>query len=295
MSKEVIANLKKQIFDLHTQVSSLKDLVSSIEFSDYNVNQNTILMAIRDKSWPQAVEPALICDPNNETEKLERSRGIIEVYLDDPIKDKKVLDFGCGDGHLVAVGSEFGTKTIIGYDINSNKSWEGFKLSESQKLTTSWDDVVANAPYDFVVAFDVLDHLENDSIVDCLNKIKSVMHPQSKLHIRFHPYTSRHATHLYQNVNKAFVHLFMSEDEIKQNFPEATPIKSIKITKPLATYEKNIQESGLKVVNRREITENVEDFFTKDDKARIIMKHLNFDAFPKFQLSLCFVDYVLKL
>ena len=87
----------------------------------------------------------------------------------------------------------------------------------------------------------------------------------------------------------------MSEDEIKQNFPEATPMKSIKITKPLATYEKYIQESGLKVVNRREVTENVEDFFCKDDKSKVIMKHLEFDAFPKFQLSLCFVDYVLKL
>ena len=295
MSKEVIANLKKQIFDLHTQVSSLKDLVSSIEFSDYTVNENSILMAIKDKSWPQAVEPALICDPNNETEKLERSRGIIEVYLDDPVKDKKVLDFGCGDGHLVAVGSEFAAKIIVGYDINSNKCWDGFKLSESQKLTTSWDEVVANAPYDFVVAFDVLDHLENDSIVDCLNKIKSVMHAQSKAYVRFHPYTSRHATHLYQNINKAFLHLFMSEDEIKQNFPEATPMKSIKITKPLATYEKYIQESGLKVVNRREVTENVEDFFTKDDKAKVIMKSLDFEFFPKFQLGLCFVDYVLKL
>ena len=72
-------------------------------------------------------------------------------------------------------------------------------------------------------------------------------------------------------------------------------MKSIKITKPLATYEKYIQESGLKVVNRREVTENVEDFFTKDDKAKVIMKSLDFEFFPKFQLGLCFVDYVLKL
>ena len=88
MSKEVIANLKKQIFDLHTQVSNLKDFVSSLDFNNYSVDQNSILLDINSKSWPQAVEPALICDPNNETEKIERSKGIIEVYLYDSIKDK---------------------------------------------------------------------------------------------------------------------------------------------------------------------------------------------------------------
>lgn len=294
MSKEVIANLKKQIFDLHTQVSNLKDFVSSLDFNNYSVDQNSILLDINSKSWPQAVEPALICDPNNETEKIERSKGIIEVYLDDSIKDKKILDFGCGEGHLISSSAEFGPKMVVGYDVNQNKTWAGFNLNDSQKLTTTWEEVVANAPYDYVIAFDVLDHLENETPINCLKKIKSVMNTNSKLYVRFHPYTSRHATHLYQGLNKAFVHLFMTEDEIKQQYPDLKPTKCEKITRPLATYEKYIQEAGFKVLNRREVTENVEDFFANQDRSNIICKHLEFDSFPKFQLSLCFVDYVLK-
>lgn len=294
MSKEVISNLKKQILDLHTQVSNLKEFVNSLDFSNYIIDQNSIIMDINSKSWPQAVEPALICDPNNESEKIERSKGIIEVYLDDSIKDKKVLDFGCGEGHLISAASEFAPKTVIGYDIVQNNSWSSFKLSENQKLTTSWDDVLAHAPYDFVVAFDVFDHLENESPVACLKKIKSVMNSNSKLYVRFHPYCSRHATHLYQGLNKAFIHLFLTDEEVKQQYPDLKPTICQKVTRPLATYEKYIQESGFKVLNRREVTENVEDFFATPERSKIICKNLEFDSFPKFQLGLCFVDYVLK-
>lgn len=295
MSKEIIANLKKQINELHSQITNLKNLFSTINFNDYSIDQNSILLDIKDKSWPQAVEPALICDPNNESEKLERSKGIIEVYLDDSIKDKKVLDFGCGEGHLIEVGKEFSPKKIIGYDIVDSKNWASFTLGESQKITTSWDDVVANAPFDFILAFDVLDHLENETPVEALKKIKKCMDVNSKLYVRFHPYTSRHATHLYQGLNKAFIHLFMTDDEIKQEFPDLKPTKSLKITKPIATYEKFIQEAGFKVLNRREVTEHVEDFFAATDKSKIICKNLEFDTFPKYQLGLCFVDYVLKI
>lgn len=295
MSKDVILNLRKQINDLHSQITTLKDLVSSINFNEYTIDQNKILTNIKDNSWPLAVEPALICDPNNESEKIERSKGIIEVYLDDPIKDKKVLDFGCGEGHLIEVSKEFNPKMTVGYDIVESKNWSSFVLGQNQKLTTSWDDVVANAPYDYILAFDVLDHLENDTPVECLNKIRKVMDANSKLYVRFHPYTSRHATHLYQNVNKAFIHLFMTDDEISQEFPDAKPTKSLKITKPIASYEKFIQEAGLKIVNRRDVTENVEDFFTKPDKSAILCKQLEFNSFPKFQLGLCFVDYILKI
>lgn len=54
--------------------------------------------------WPPAVLPKYICDLSEDS-KLERASAIFDNVLFDDIYDKKILDFGCGEGHCVKLAS----------------------------------------------------------------------------------------------------------------------------------------------------------------------------------------------
>ena len=57
--------------------------------------------------WPEAVNPNLICDINSDEDKSERGRGIIDILIEEDLKDLKFLDFGCGEGHCPAIATEY--------------------------------------------------------------------------------------------------------------------------------------------------------------------------------------------
>ncbi len=73
---------------------------------------------IDDPNWPIAICPALICD---EFEKFERADGIIEEFLKED-RNRKILDYGCGEGHLVFQIKKHSPEFVIGYDIKSTQN-----------------------------------------------------------------------------------------------------------------------------------------------------------------------------
>ena len=77
--------------------------------------------ALFSSRWPEAVNPNLICNPNSETDKKERGVGIIELIVEENIKNGKFLDYGCGEGHCVnAAISVLGCADAVGFDPVSN-------------------------------------------------------------------------------------------------------------------------------------------------------------------------------
>jgi 2-polyprenyl-3-methyl-5-hydroxy-6-metoxy-1,4-benzoquinol methylase len=252
--------------------------------------------ALESNRWPEAVNPNLICDPNSESDKIERGRGIIELMIEEDLKGLKFLDFGCGEGHCVALTTEYGTIKSVGYDVKKQASWDNF-LAEKQGLilTNDFAEVEANAPYDVIIMFDVLDHLIVDQPVEALRKVEKVLAPNGKVYVRTHPFSSRHGTHLYHDLNKAYIHLVFTPAELKLLVPEpkfAEP--SLGISRPLATYQALFASAKFKVESTRQITEKVEPFFKIPKIAERIMKNTKLDFFPEFQMSLQFVDFVLK-
>ena len=113
------------------------------------------------------------------------------------------------------------------------------------------------------------------------------------VYVRCHPWTSRHATHLYkQGINKAYMHMFLSFDEIGKLIKE----------KPMFTRnEKNPMEAyrwwfrNFKIVKERTIKEPVSDFFKHPDFKTLLANEQNIleiDDFLKL-MEIQFVDYVL--
>jgi 2-polyprenyl-3-methyl-5-hydroxy-6-metoxy-1,4-benzoquinol methylase len=250
--------------------------------------------ALESDKWPEAVNPNLICDPSNENDKLERGRGIVELMIEPDLKGLKVLDMGCGEGHVAYIASEYEPLNVVGYDIKENDKWKEFK-KDGLTYTTNFNEVLAEGPFNVIVMFDVLDHVKGETPIELLKKAKDALAPDGQIYMRCHPFTSKHATHLYHYINKAFVHLVFSENEIKQLIKDDKYVEeNIGVTAPMKTYESFIQSAGLTQVHRREITSKVDPFFKIPRIAERVMQTTKFKQFPEFQMGLDFIDYVLK-
>jgi 2-polyprenyl-3-methyl-5-hydroxy-6-metoxy-1,4-benzoquinol methylase len=249
--------------------------------------------ALESERWVEAVNPNLVIDLNSDFDKVERGRGIIELMIEENLKGLNFLDFGCGEGFSTNYAAEIGANIAVGYDV-ANKKWDNFVSKDNMAFTTSFDDVVNKGPYDVVIAYDVIDHPINEHPLDLVKKMASVLKPDGKIYLRTHPFTSRHATHLYYDLNKSYLHLVFREDELKQLVPASKEqLNNFGVIYPLKTYKGYFGEAGLKVLNERMIKDQVEPFFKIPKVAERIMERLKVNQFPEFQLSIQFIDFCL--
>jgi 2-polyprenyl-3-methyl-5-hydroxy-6-metoxy-1,4-benzoquinol methylase len=250
-------------------------------------------------AWPKAVDESLICDPNSEEDKLARAEGILLLIVDQPLEDKKFLDFGCGEGYCAIKALEQNPIISVGYDIELNSNWEKSKKDKKDKLvfTADIEAVESNSPYDVILLYDVIDHMTLSDAKVCMGKIKSLLSPNGTVFLRNHPFCSRHATHLYHKCNKAFIHLVFTEEELKE-LGYDTPINA-KVVYPLYMYNELTKAHFTKeepVINR----ESIESFFTTNKMiTERIRRHFHTLVtpyeFPVWQCEQQFLDYRLKI
>ena len=223
---------------------------------------------LKSDNWPEAVLSFQIADEKSETDKSERAEGIVDILLPD-LKDIKFLDFGCGEGHVAKYCSEISTLSV-GYDIVTPPS-SFFKWEEADDklfLTTNFEKVKEQGPYDVILLYDVLDHCKtsvttcHDSMVEVLSRVKSVLSPEGKVYLRCHPWCSRHGGHLYRKLNKAYVHLIFSEEELNSLGLDID--FTHRVLFPLMTYNKAIEYAGLITTPESIDRQDLEDFFSKD-------------------------------
>ena len=189
----------------------------------------------------------------------------------------------------------------IGYEIErptkSKLEWEDKK--ENLLLTTCFEKVKSEGPYDIILIYDVLDHAKGESMSEILDRAKSVLSDDGRIYLRCHPWCGRHGGHVYRKINKAFAHLVLTEDELKEMGVEIEPNQ--KVLFPLVTYSRVIEEAGLVKIQEHEVeSQSVEPFFSENAyiKERILktfgIKNWGEQGKPAFQMSQCFIDYVLK-
>lgn len=240
--------------------------------------------------WPEAVPEELLCGEDDE-HKNARAAGIIHDFVKENIKDKSFLDFGCGDGNVAWYAANLAdTNTTVGYDL-IEQNWERFLPKYNLSFTTDWGKVHDMGPYDIVVVNDVLDHADNPKEV--MEKIASVKTPGTgKVFMRCHPWASRHGTHVYKQLNKAFLHLVFNEQEMATL--GLTEMKTNKLLNPQNTYRRLIKEAGLSILQENITTQPVEMFFSHHPAIlrRIREKWRNV-KFPRETMEIQFVEYVL--
>jgi 2-polyprenyl-3-methyl-5-hydroxy-6-metoxy-1,4-benzoquinol methylase len=258
--------------------------------------ERNYLDKLNNPEWPAAVDLKMICDLESEEEKNIRAASIFSIFLaskihkgDRPASEKRVLDFGCGEGHVVKQISS--VAKAIGYDITA-QNWD--KWHDRQALTTSFGEVVLRGPYDLILIYDVLDHAEGITPVDILKQAKSVLSPGGQIIVRCHPWCGRHGNHLWK-LNKAFAHVVFSEEELAKIGHKG--MHTIKVTHPEETYSRWFSEAGLRITWENLTWEQSGPIFENnpDLKMRVLSHYPGAINISYNLIEQIFRDYVLEV
>lgn len=247
---------------------------------------------LRSNDWPSAVDPEWICD-ETPASLSQRASSIVKTIVDESFAGKKFLDVGCGKGYCCDAAIEAGAVFACGYDTTPVD-----RVANNIIFAPDFQVVSDYGPYDIVLLYDVLDHAENPT--ELLSRVKGVLAPGGFIFVRCHPWTSRHGGHYFRTINKAYVHLVFSEQELKDmGYVPSDPTR--RIIHPLKQYKEWFD--GFDIVYSDISTQPIESFFSAvpEIRSRIVANWRDSHdlslrdgvVFPDFQLSQQFVDYKL--
>ena len=242
------------------------------------------LMAI--ESWPKAIPDIHVKAPTDKDKKA-RAIAVMDMTLDRSIEGLKFLDFGCGEGWVAQEAKRRGAESSVGYDIHRNEKWKD--VGGARFIHTLGPLKVHS--FDVVMLYDVLDHCFD--VDEVMSTVHSVVNENGVVYVRCHPWTSLHATHLYkQGINKAYMHLFLTWDEIKSLINE-DPMFTRPEQNPLEAYRWWFR--NFKIVKERVDRKPVDDFFKVDSFKKLLAAEQNLSDIDHFlkMMEIRFVDYIL--
>lgn len=200
---------------------------------------------INDEHWPKAVPDNMIVSHRGAPEKKYRALQIIGM-LGIPVAGKRVLDCGCGEGYVTAEAAQQ-AELSVGYDIEAHDNW-GTYNKQNLIYTSDTDVVNSDGPYDLIILYDVLDQLKGVDPVAFLKWLRTLMVDNGQIYVRTHPWTAKHGGGIYDQMNKAYIHLALTPDELIKS--GIRPLHNLKISRPMATYEKWFADAALNIESR---------------------------------------------
>jgi SAM-dependent methyltransferase len=206
------------------------------------------LEIINSPVWPVAIDEELICRTTED--HAVRACSIIEGFLKN-VNGKKFYD-------------------------PTNDEFIRREVSIRGGITD------ANTSFDVVLLYDTLDHITDQ--VNYLKDIAQKTSEQGRIYVRCHPWSSRHGTHLYHQKNKAFLHLFLTSDELASLNLIEKPTFHAEVS---STYQRWFKDAGLKVLSTEIIETPVEPIFSQLIARGILDNNK--------EMNISFVDYILSV
>jgi len=273
------------------QVSASK-MLEILEDSDENNFKSNIKSIEKSNSfipdwnmWPEAVPSFLIEEPNL-SGMIKRARSILNMHDLVDLNGKHFLDFGCGEGHTTKEALERGAATATGFDIVRSNNWNNYESIDDLIMTCDFKDL--DKVYSVVLLHDVLDHLVEADPIDVLKKIKGLIDGRGEVRIRCHPYTSRHANHVYNSFNKAYSHFFLTPEQLSEHNP--LPVYKITGKDPMTEYKRWFNKAGFDVKKELPTKQDLDGFYLKNENRQQLKSVVNHEKYVEI-LEIQFVDY----
>jgi len=208
------------------------------------------LMAI--DCWPEAMPAFFSAKEPTKADQINRANAVLDMMIDRSLEGMHFLDYGCGDGWVVQEASKRGVASAIGYDIVRSEKWSGIDAALTDDMSQ-----LKNGFYDVVFLYDVLDHAQDPLAV--MADVKRRLRQDGAVYVRCHPWTSRHASHLFRRgLNKAYIHLFLKWHEICELIG-GEPMFTREEKSPSEAYKWWFHDFVVK--KERQIKEPVSEFF----------------------------------
>lgn len=137
------------------------------------------------------------------------------------LKDKIVLDAGCGLGGKTVFYAENGCKSIIGIDIDENHIKYANEFAKkkgvfnAEFMVGSLDALPFEAnKFDIIFLDDVVEHLRRSILISALEECKRVIEVNGGICLEFPPWTSPYAAHLYDYIHIPWCQLAFSSETL---------------------------------------------------------------------------------
>lgn len=238
--------------------------------------------------WPEAVPDFLISKPGP-AGIIKKARAALDACDITDLEGRHFLDFGCGDGSVVKEAISRRASTVTGFDIVEDNAWNSYSSVNNLLLTSNFEDLKKGF-YDTILLFDVLDHSSDPTLI--LNQVRDLVSNDGQVRVRCHPYTSRHANHVWKTFNKAYCHLFLTPEQLAEHDP--LPVLKMTGVDPLEEYKRWFVNAGFITFKEAPITCPVDKICTKNVPRQELKKIVNHENFMKI-LEIEFVDYCLVL
>lgn len=143
-----------------------------------------------------------------------------EVDIDDMLKDKIILDVGCGAGGKTLYYASMGAKKVYGIDVVEKYKDESNKLASKKGLNDKFEFVLsdaANVPFedeffDCIIMNDAMEHVDNPTEV--LKECHRVLKKGSRIYLNFPPYYHPYGAHLSDVIGFPWIHMFFGEETL---------------------------------------------------------------------------------
>lgn len=260
------------------------------EIDTHRLERQTHIKALMDiDCWPAAVISKLNEQEITTTDLIDRARACLDSCLMSTIDKLSVLDFGCASGYIAKDAIWRGAKSY-GFDIKEFPEW---KDPEGVIFTTNIEDFT-NEMFDVIFLFDVIDHCVDAENI--MRQVRRLLKPNGIVYVRCHPWTALHAVHLaQQGLNKAFIHLFLTVEELKELGYD--PIFTRNEKNPLVAYRWFFHDFIIKKENVTRMP--ISDFFLVPAFKELLINEQQIpndrkDGFFK-DMEIIYVDYILTL
>lgn len=142
-----------------------------------------------------------------------------ESYIN--LKDKTVLDAGCGLGGKTVFYADNGCKSIIGIDVDENHIEYANEFTKKKGVLNAKFMVGSlNAlpfesnKFDIVFLNAVVEHIRRPMLINALQECKRVVKVNGRICIDFPPWTSAYAAHLYDYIRIPWCQLVFSSETL---------------------------------------------------------------------------------
>ena len=151
------------------------------------------------------------------------------ILADIDLKDRTVLELGCGHGHLTASLLETaGAASAVGVDVQRYSSWDEHLDPRLTLMVAdlSVQPVFSAGSFDVVVSHVAFEHVTRP--VQMLEALHGLLKDGGTAWLRMNLYTSRTASHLYRQICFPWPHLLFEDDVVEEFYRKRHSIPSMR-------------------------------------------------------------------